>query len=430
MNGSIRGSAANRPISFALIGAGSAGAGVFHQSLLTENVRCDVVCDSNIERALACNDSTRAAKLVTSVGELADVVRTGRLAICEDATLAAAAPSIDVLFDASTAIDAAPQFITMAMATGKHVVLMNAEADALFGPFFWREAQRYEVGYTSADGDQPVVLARLVEELRFYGLTLVMAGNIKGFLDRYTDPIKIQPEAAKRYLDPQQCASYTDGTKLAVEMSIVANGLGCNLLRKGMIGPRVAEIDLLAAFDLAAQWGPGKPPVVDYILGAKPKGGIFVVGYTDDAYQRRMLNWFPSDLGQPGPFYFLTRPYHLVHMETMRTVIEVGRTGRSILAPRYGMRTEVICYAKQELRAGTILTGPGGFECYGLIEERDRSTPGLPICLSSGAKLNRAIQKDSRIEFRDVDEGLLPRQALKAYREALAVTSSAGFLAE
>src|SRR5262249_48928660 len=152
-----------------------------------------------------------------------------------------------------------------------------------------------------------------------------------------------------RYLDPQMCASYTDGTKLAIEMAIVANGLGCDLLQTGMIGPRLTDaVDLLQAFELAVQWGPGKPPLVDYILGAKPKGGVYVVGYTEDAYQRRMLEWFPPDLG-PGPFYVLTRPYHLVHMEAMRTVIEVGQTGRSILAPRYGMRTEVICYAKKEL---------------------------------------------------------------------------------
>ena len=167
-------------------------------------------------------------------------------------------------------------------------------------------------------------------------------------------------------------------------MAIVANGLGCDLLQIGMIGPRVTDaVDLIDAFDLAAQWVPGKPPLVDYVLGAKPKGGVYLVGYTEDPYQRRMLDWFPPDLG-PGPFYVLTRPYHLVHMETMRTVIEVARTGRSILAPRYGMRTEVIGYAKKELQAGTILTGPGGFECYGLIEVRDRGTPGLPICLSSG----------------------------------------------
>ncbi|RQW82121.1 MAG: homoserine dehydrogenase, partial [Methylococcus sp.] len=75
--------------------------------------------------------------------------------------------------------------IEAAMASGKHVVMMNAEADALFGPWFWQLAQTHGVAYTSSDGDQPAVIARLVEEVRFYGLEVAMVGNIKGFLDRY-----------------------------------------------------------------------------------------------------------------------------------------------------------------------------------------------------------------------------------------------------
>ena len=52
---------------------------------------------------------------------------------------------------------------------------------------------------------------------------LVMAGNIKGFLDRYATPASIIAEADKRNLDYRMCASYTDGTKLCIEMAIIAN---------------------------------------------------------------------------------------------------------------------------------------------------------------------------------------------------------------
>src|SRR5262249_26319390 len=87
--------------SFALVGAGSVGAGVFYQSLLTPNVRCDVICDLVMDRALAMHDSRRPSKVVTTPGQLADVVSAGIVAVCEDAALAATAP-VDVLFDAST----------------------------------------------------------------------------------------------------------------------------------------------------------------------------------------------------------------------------------------------------------------------------------------------------------------------------------------
>jgi predicted homoserine dehydrogenase-like protein len=242
---------------------------------------------------------------------------------------------------------------------------------------------------------------------------------VKGFLDRYTDPVKIKPEADKRYLDAQMCSSYTDGTKLCVEMSIVANGLGGRVIRPGMIGPRMAEaVELFDHFAFERLWSPGAPPLVDYVLGAKPKGGVFVVGHTDDPYQRKMLDWFPPEIG-PGPFYVLTRPYHLIHLEAMRTVLEVKRVNRSLLAPRFGLLTDVVCYAKQPLNAGDRIDGPGGFCCYGLIENRgEASVPGLPICLSHGARLNRPVARDERIAWGDVDEATIAPAALAAYRRA------------
>jgi predicted homoserine dehydrogenase-like protein len=410
-------------VSFALIGAGSVGGGVFHQSLITAGVRCDVVCDLSLDRALALRDPSRPSTVVETPGALVDALSRGTVAVCEDAMLAALAPNVDVLFDASTAIGSAPAFIGAAMAAGKHVVMMNAEADVLFGPLFWREAERHGVAYTSSDGDQPAAIARLADELRFYGLELVMAGNVKGYLDRYTDPVAIRPEAEKRYLDPQMCASYTDGTKLCVEMAIVANGLGGRVVRPGMLGPRMAEAtNMFEHFAFDRLWSPGASPLVDYVLGAKPRGGVFVVGYTDDPYQRRMLDWFPPEIG-PGPFYVLTRPYHLVHLETMRSILEVEQTKRSLLAPRFGLRSEVTCYAKKPLAAGDCLDGPGGFCCYGLIENcGEAAEPGFPICLSDQVRLRRAIARDERIAWSDVDEASVAPAALEAYRQARALS--------
>lgn len=412
-----------KKVGFVLVGAGSVGKGVFHQSLLTPHASCRVICDIHIDRALALVDPLRLSRVVSSEGELADALARSEIAVCDDASLAARAPGVDVYFDASTAIDSAAPPIATAMENGKHVVMMNAEADALFGPWLWQLARQHGVAYTSCDGDQPAVIARLVEELRFYGLEFVMGGNIKGFLDRYSDPIKIIPEAAKRGLDPQMCASYTDGTKLCVEMSIVANSLGCDVARPGMFGPAMAETtDLFQHYDLENLWSPGKPPLVDYVLGAKPRGGVFAVGYTNDAYQRRMLDWFPPDIG-PGPFYVLTRPYHLIHLEALRTVLEVARSGQSLIAPRFAMRTEVICYAKKPLKAGEIIDGPGGFASYGLIENRaDGSATGLPICLSQGARLRRSITLDERIGWADIDESTIAPGALAAWRMAAAIT--------
>jgi predicted homoserine dehydrogenase-like protein len=134
-----------------------------------------------------------------------------------------------------------------------------------------------------------------------------------------------------------------------------------------------------------------------------------------------MLDWFPSEIG-PGPFYVLTRPYHLIHLETMRTILEVAN-GKSLIAPRFGMKTQVICYAKKDLRQGDILDGPGGFTSYGLIENRhDGSNPGLPIIISKNVRLRRAVARDERIAWKDVDTSSIAPAVLDAWQKACETT--------
>ncbi len=407
------------PAPFVLVGCGSVGRGVFHQSTLTPAARCVAIADLDLERARALAGDDRPYRVVASPGQASDAIRAGMLAVTDDASVIAAAEGAAVYFDCSTALDAAPPAIESALASGKHVVMMNAEADATFGPWFHHEARRHGVVYTSSDGDQPAVIARLVAEIESYGLRFVMGGNVKGFLDTYTDPVKIRPEAEKRYLDPQMCSSYTDGTKLNVEMALTANGLGCDPAVPGMHGPRMAEVTgLFSHFDLASLWDPSRPPLVDYVLGAKPRGGVFVVGWTDDPYQQKMLAWFPPDLG-PGPFYVFPRPYHLVHLETMRTVLDAA-AGRAVLAPRYGMRTETVAYAKRDLPAGSRLDGPGGFAAYGRIESRSTTGgTGFPICLSQGVRTTRTLARDERIAWSDVIESDVPPTAFSTWGKAV-----------
>ncbi len=406
-------------VRFALVGAGSVGRGLYHQAQLTNGVECPVVCDIKLERALGALAESTPHRIVHTVAELEQALTIGETAVCQDALLAAAAPGVDVLLDASTAIETAPATLENAMARGKHVVMMNAEADALLGPYLWEIAQRHGVSYSSCDGDQPAVIARLLDEMTFYGLEIAMVGNIKGFMDRFTDPLKIKPEADKRGLSPKMCSSYTDGTKLCVEMSIVANAIGGKVLQPGMVGPRMKEaIEMFEHFQFRDLWKPGDAPLVDYVLGARPKGGVFAVGYTDDAYQRRMLDWFPPEIG-PGPFYMLTRPYHLIHLEAMRTVLEVSRTGRSLMAPRHGMRTEVIAYAKRSLCSGDALDGAGGFAAYGLIENRLDNTPaGFPILLSNNVRLQRDVKAGARITWEDIDVSTVAKPVLHAWKMA------------
>lgn len=394
----------DQPIRTAIIGIGSAGKGLFYQCGITPGIKCVGVADINVTKAIdAAKAFDRPYRVVESPGALHDAIQEGVVAICQDGEMLAGCESADVLIDASSAIADGGKFALAAIEAGKDVIMMNAEADLIFGPYLMRMAREHGVVYTSCDGDQPGSIRRLIDEIQLWGFELVMAGNIKGFLDRYSNPTKIIPEADKRFLDHKMCAGYTDGTKLCVEMALVANAYDLVTMAPGMRGPRASRlVEVFDLFDFNAIRESGKA-VVDYVLGSRPYGGVFVVGYCDNKYQQSMLGWFPSELGK-GPFYVFDRSYHIVHIEAMKCVAEAFLDRESLLQPTHGFKTNVYAYAKRDLRKGETLDGIGGYTCYGLIENcsAHQDHPGVPICLAEDVTLYRDVAKDEKIFMEDI----------------------------
>ena len=389
-------------IRVAIVGIGSMGKGLFYQCQITPGIECVAMADIKVERAI--NSAVwmkRDYRVVDNLGAMEETIRNGAIAICEDGDLAAKCELVDVLIESSNSIGAAGQFSVTALEHGKHLILMNAEADLIFGPYLMDLAQSNGSIYTSCDGDQYGVIRHLIDDLQLWGFELVMAGNIKGFLDRYSNPTKIIPEADKRNVDYHMATAYTDGTKLCIEMALVSNASGLATLVPGMQGPRASHVrDVFHLFDFDRLWQ-DKQPFVDYILGAEPGGGVFTVGYCDDDYQKSMLSYYK--MGE-GPFYLFYRPYHLCHIEAMACLAKAFLDRDSLLQPIYGFRTNVYAYAKRDLRQGEKLDGIGGYTCYGLIENLTHGTdhPGLPICLTEEVTLKRNVSRDEKIFFSDI----------------------------
>jgi predicted homoserine dehydrogenase-like protein len=402
------------------VGIGSVGKGLVFQSHITPGLEAVAIADIVLERAVACAEwLQREYQVVHSAQAMHDAIRRGKLAISDDGKLLAQCELADVLIESSSAVGPGGEHAAIALEHQKHVVMMNYEADLTFGPYLLSLAHRNGVVYTGCDGDQPAVVKRIIDDLQFWGFELVMAGNIKGYLDRYANPTSIVPEAEKRGLDHRMCTSYTDGSKLNIEMAVVANALGLRTAVPGMYGPRADHAyDAFDLYNLDALWE-DRQAVVDYVLGAQPGGGVFAIGYTEDEFQQFYLDWFPSRMG-PGPFYLFYRPYHLGHIEAMACVVEAVLDGRAVIQPGFGFRTNVYAYAKRDLRAGERLDGVGGYACYGLIENCDDQSdhPGLPICLAENVTLNRDVAKDGKIAIDDVNYD--PNRAdFRMYAEAL-----------
>lgn len=397
--------ALSEPLRVGIVGIGSIGKGMVLQTTLLPNIRCVAISDIILERATEWAEHLGLRyRIVETLDELDDAMDAGILAVCQEGALIARCERLDVFVEATNDTVGGARHGITAIEHAKHVVMMNYEADLMYGAYLLELADKEGVVYSVSDGDQPAVLKRLVEEMEFMSFKLVMAGNVKGFLDRYSDPTAIIPEADKRNLDYKMCVSYTDGTKLGIELAVLANGLNLHTTVPGMYGPRMKSIhEIFDHFDFDTLWD-GNQGLVDYALGCTPKGGVFAIGYTDVPHQQDTLAWFPPDMG-PGPYYLFYRPYHLGHFESMATVVEAAINGRAVLKPEYGFKTNVYAYAKRSLRRGEVLDGIGGYACYGMIENCDNNPQELrlPICLADNIRVTRDIGKDERILLTDTN---------------------------
>ncbi|MHA1711252.1 MAG: Gfo/Idh/MocA family oxidoreductase [Candidatus Freyarchaeota archaeon] len=363
-------------VQVAVVGVGAMGRGIVQVVQRSEDMEVVAIADKN-PKALE-----KASRFLSSD----TLITTNPMEVIDRKP--------DVLVEATTSIFEAALLVQHALENKIHVILMNAEVDQLYGRLLAKKAEENGVILTSDAGDQHGVLLRLIDDVKSMGFEIVMAGNNKGFLNRYANSESIKEEAAKRRLTPKQCAAYTDGTKLAIEMALVANAVNLNLLQDGMVGPRTENVyDALNVFDLeqARQVG----GVVDYVLGAKPGGSVFVIGYSDDPEDRFYMNYYK--MGE-GPYYLFLRPYHLCHFETPIAIKRVMKYREPILIQKKRV-LEVVAHAKMDLEPGTKLDGIGGYHLYGLLEK-----PGnLPIGLSEGATLIRRKKKDEPIGWDDVE---------------------------
>jgi len=341
-----------RPIQVGLIGAGYMGSGIAYQIGKTPGMRLSFIGDK--DEAAAQHAASRYGKPT--------FVTTDGLAALRDEKI-----PCDVYVEATNSVVAAYDYCVAAIERKAHCVLMNAEVDAILGYLLRDQAARQGVFVTSDAGDQHGVLARMMEEIEMWGFQIVQAGNMKGFLDRHQSLEGIAPIARKLNLSTVQCLAYTDGSKLNIEMSVIANEYGLTPFVPGMEGPRANKMqDVIDLFDFDKYDGQGR---VDYILGAQEHGGgVYVVAKTDDEFQQGYLNYYK--VTNKHPYYVFLRPYHLCHLETPRAIALAALWEKPVLTMRAGRVTDCYAYAKKALQAGTrVEHAIGSNEVYGLIEE-------------------------------------------------------------
>lgn len=398
---------ASNPIRVGMIGAGFMGRGIALQ--ISNHVRgMELVAISNrsIEGAIRAYAEAGQHRVtaVESLAQIEGIISAGGYAVTEDAMLLCQAGMIDAVIEVTGTVEFGAHVVLKAIEHGKHVVVMNAELDGTVGPILKRYADKAGVVFTNADGDQPGVIMNLYRFVKGIGVKPVLCGNIKGLQDPYRNPTTQAEFARKWKQKPHMVTSFADGTKISFEQAIVANATGMRVARRGMFGPTVpAGTPIKEAVRLypleALTDGSG---IVDYVVGAEPGPGVFVLGTHEHSTQKHYLDLYK--LGS-GPLYCFYTPYHLCHFEVPTTVARAVLFGDAAIAPLGAPRVDVVATAKTDLKAGQVLDGMGCYMTYGQAENSDvvHAEGLLPMGLAEGCRLKRAVSKDRVLTRDDVE---------------------------
>jgi predicted homoserine dehydrogenase-like protein len=394
-----------RPIRVGLVGSGFIGYSVAFQIVNhVKGMQLVAIANrtaSKAEKAFRDAGVTQFS-IVGSVAALEDSISKGGHAVTDDALLLCQAEGIDVIIEATTDMEFSAQVALNAIQHGKHIVVMNADLDATVGPMLKVYADRAGVIITATDGDQPGTLMNLYRWVKSIGYRPVLLGNIKGLQDAYRTP-DTQKEFAERVgLSPKMATSFADGTKISMENALVANATGFGVGTRGMYGPRCKTVndakDIFPLERLLDERG----GIVDYILGAEPGPGVFVLGYDANPIRKRYMSYYK--LGD-GPMYVFYTPYHLASWEVPLTAARAVLFHDAAVAPLGGPVCDVLAVAKRDLKSGEVLDGIGGFTVYGVIDNAEtcRRENLLLMGLSEGSRLKRDIPKDQPIKNTDVE---------------------------
>ncbi|HSD99615.1 MAG TPA: Gfo/Idh/MocA family oxidoreductase [Burkholderiales bacterium] len=412
----------SRPLRVALIGAGKFGSMFLAQARRTPGLHIVAVADL---------DPVRARDALARVGwdseryrarSLDEAYRSGTTCVTDDAAGAIASDAVEIAIDATGSPAAGIRHALACCRHGKHIVMVNVEADCLAGPLLARRAREAGVVYTLAYGDQPALICELVDWARAAGFDVVAAGKGTKYLPAYHEstPATVwghygfTPEQVERGdFNAQMFNSFLDGTKSAIEMAAVANATGLAPAPDGLSFPPCGVDDLPRALKPAAEGGVlhhrGQVEVVSSLerdgrqVARDLRWGVYVTFAADSEYVKRCFSEYGLATDESGNYAAIYKPYHLIGLELGISVASAGLRREPTGAPT-GFRGDVVAVAKRDLRAGETLDGEGGYTVWGrLMPARDSIACGaLPIGLAHGVKLIRSVSKGNTVTARDV----------------------------
>lgn len=415
--------AAGKPITIGLIGAGKFGLMFLSQVRQTDGMHLVGVADLNTARAraqlkLGCWPEEQYA--ATSID---DALKHGRTVVTDNADALITHPAIEVIIEATGDPGAGIRFAMKAIENGKHIVMVNVEADAVAGPILARKAKQAGVVYSLAWGDQPALIADHVDWARAAGFKVVAAGKgtryhptyhqstpdtVWDILDKY---MKIKD---RNSINPKMFNSFVDGTKSGIEMTAVCNATGLHAQSEGLAFPPATRFEHAEICKPKSDGGMLEKSGVTEVTSSVYRDGsdvpqslvmgTYVVFETDSAYTEECFREYSMLPDKTGKYASLYRPIHMIGLELGISVASAALRKEPTGAP-ITFNSDVVATAKRKLKAGEMLDGEGGFCVWGKQTPADASLREgyLPLGLAHNVKLKTDIELGQRVRWSDVE---------------------------
>ena len=410
------------PLRVALIGAGKFGSMFLSQARRTPGLHVTAIADLAPQRARASLARVGWPAEAFAARSPAEAQSQGTTWLTDDALSAIACDEVDIVVDATGNPAAGIRHALGCCKHGKHVVMVNVEADALAGPLLARRARQAGVVYSLAYGDQPALICELVDWARTAGFEVIAAGKGTKYLPAYhaSTPDTVwghygfTPEmVARGDFNAQMFNSFLDGTKSAIEMAAVANATGLAPAPEGLAFPPCGADDLPRVLKPRAAGGVlhhrGQVEVVSSLerdggsVTRDLRWGVYVTFAAGSEYVRRCFAEYGLVTDDSGEYSAMYKPYHLIGLELAVSIASIGLRREPTGCPS-GFRGDVAAVAKRDLAAGEMLDGEGGYTVWGrLMPARDSlALRALPLGLAHGLKVARTVARGRTLTWDDV----------------------------
>ena len=412
-----------RPVRAALIGAGKFGSMILSQAARIPGLHMAAIVDLSVSNAQASCERVGWPKESYQAKSAADAIRDGTTFITDDVLAMLRCEEIECVIEATGHPIAGTRHALACIEYGKHIVMVNVEADVMVGPILAEKARKRGLIYSMAYGDQPALICEMVDWVRACGFDLVAAGKGMNFEPRYrySTPDTVwglfgwsEEVVTKDKLNPRLYNSFTDGTKAAIEMAAVANATGLDCPDEGLAFPPAGVHDLARVFRPVKDGGRlAREGLVDIAASQEPDGrevfnniryGVFVTFKAHSEYARSCFKQYGLLTDPSGWYASLWRPFHLIGLEASISVLSVVLRGEAT-GSSLAFRGDAVATAKKDMQPGEVLDGEGGYAVWAnaLPADRSRALRGLPMGLAHYVKLKRSVARDQPISYDDVD---------------------------